>query len=221
MFECNKKEFLRKYVTVDETWIQHIIPESNQLSAEWTAAGENSPKRPKTQTSGGKFLASVFRDSQDILFIDFLEKMRSINSKYYKSLLVHLKEQITKNLPQMKKKYLFTKTLRRVTSQSQRWKNYVNCNLNCFHNQPILHIWPTATTGCLQTTKTMIQRKRIWLQRRSDIWKGSVLWCQRHIVLQKSHRIFREALESEYHSRRKTKLMCWWIKSNFALKLFY
>ena len=64
LFPRNKKEFLRKYVTIDETWIHHFTPESNQQSAELTAAGESRPKRPKTQTSAGKVLASVFRDAQ-------------------------------------------------------------------------------------------------------------------------------------------------------------
>ena len=39
VFQCNKKEILLKYVTMDETWIHHFIPESNQLSVEWTAVG--------------------------------------------------------------------------------------------------------------------------------------------------------------------------------------
>ena len=41
---------------------------------------------------------------QGILFIDYPEKGRTINSEYYIALLVHLKEEITKKLPQMKKK---------------------------------------------------------------------------------------------------------------------
>ena len=67
----------------DETWIPHFIPESNQVSAEWTAAGEIRPKWPKTQTSAGKFLASVFWDAQGILLIDYLAKWRTINSEYW------------------------------------------------------------------------------------------------------------------------------------------
>ena len=47
LFQCNKKEFLHKYVTMDETWIYHFTLQSNQLSAEWTAAGESCLKRPK------------------------------------------------------------------------------------------------------------------------------------------------------------------------------
>ena len=56
------------------------------------------------QTSAGKVLAFVFWDAQGILFINYLEKGRIINSEYYIALLVCLKEEITKNWPQMKKK---------------------------------------------------------------------------------------------------------------------
>ena len=79
---------------MDETWIHHFTPESNRLSAEWTAAGESRLKRPKTQTFAGKVLASVFWDAQGILFIDYLEKERTINSDYYITLLVRLKKEI-------------------------------------------------------------------------------------------------------------------------------
>ena len=44
MFQCNKKKFLCNYVTIDETWIYDLTPESNWQSAEWTAAGEICPK---------------------------------------------------------------------------------------------------------------------------------------------------------------------------------
>ena len=107
LFQQNKKEFVCKYVTIDETWIYHFILESNRQSAEWTVAGESHPKQPKMQTSAGKVLASIFWDVQGILFIDYLEKGRTINSKYYIALLMRLKEEITKKWLQMKKKVLF------------------------------------------------------------------------------------------------------------------
>ena len=118
LFQRNKKEILRKYVTMDETWIHHFTPESNWPSADWTAADESRPKRPKTQTSAGKVLASVFWDAQAILVIDYLEKGRTINSKYYIALLVRLKKEIAKKRLQMKKRVLFNKTMHRVTSRS-------------------------------------------------------------------------------------------------------
>ena len=89
---------------MEETWIHHFTLESNRQLAEWIAAGESHPKRPKMQTSVGKVLASVFSDAQGILLIDYLEKGRTINSKYYIALLVRFKEEIAKKQPQMKKK---------------------------------------------------------------------------------------------------------------------
>ena len=68
---------------MDETWIHHYTPESSRQSAEWITEGENRPKRPKTQMSAGKVLASVFQDAHGDLLIDCLEKERTINSEYY------------------------------------------------------------------------------------------------------------------------------------------
>ena len=118
LFQQNQKEFLHKYVTMDETWIHHFTLELNRQSAEWTAAGKSRPKRPKMQTS--KVLTSVFWDVQCILFINYLKKGSTINSQYFITLLAHLKEEITKKCPRMKKKKCsFTKTMHHVISRSQ------------------------------------------------------------------------------------------------------
>ncbi|KAL7731797.1 hypothetical protein ACLKA6_016730 [Drosophila palustris] len=47
MFNRNPSEFLRRYITMDETWIHHYITESNRLPAEWREAGESRSKRVK------------------------------------------------------------------------------------------------------------------------------------------------------------------------------
>lgn len=108
MLNHNKSEFLRRYVTMDETWIHHYTPESNRQSAEWTASDEPNPKRGKTQQSAGKVMASVFWDAHGIIFIDYLQKGQTINSDYYIALLERLKGEITEKRPHMaKKKVLF------------------------------------------------------------------------------------------------------------------
>jgi len=104
LFTRNKQDFLRRYVTMDETWIHHFTPESKRQSAEWRAARKSRPKRSKTQQSAGKVLASVFWDAQGMIYIDYLEKGKSINSAYYSELLVRLKDEIAKKRPHMKKK---------------------------------------------------------------------------------------------------------------------
>ena len=144
-FNATKRSFCVNMI-MDETWIHYFTLESNQLSAEWTAAGESWPK---TQTSTSKVLASLFRDAHSILFIDYFDKGRNINSKYYIALLVHHRKKSPKNGHKWRKKCSFTKTMHCVTSLLQRWQNYINCTLNCFPIHPILQIWPPATTGYL------------------------------------------------------------------------
>ena len=48
-FRRNKLNFLRRYMTMGETWIHHYTPESKGSSPECTAVGEKRPKRTKTQ----------------------------------------------------------------------------------------------------------------------------------------------------------------------------
>ena len=72
LFTCNKQDFLRRYGTMDETWIHHFTRESKRQSAEWCVAGESRPKPPKTQQSAGKVMASVFSDTHGIIYIEYL-----------------------------------------------------------------------------------------------------------------------------------------------------
>ena len=71
MFKRNPKEFLRRFVTVDETWIHHYTPEMKN-----------------SQNSGRH--GHRFWDSQGIIFTDYLEKGRTITGQYYADLLCRL-----------------------------------------------------------------------------------------------------------------------------------
>ena len=86
---------------MDETWIHHYPPETKRSSAEWAAAGESRPKRQKTQQWVGKVMASVFWDAHRILFIDYLEKGKTINSDYYVALLNRLSAEIKNKRPHL------------------------------------------------------------------------------------------------------------------------
>ena len=53
-------------------------------------------------------MASVFWDPHGIIFIDYLEKGKTINSDYYTAILDHLNAEIVEKRPHMaKKKVLF------------------------------------------------------------------------------------------------------------------
>ena len=105
LFRRYKPNFLRRYVTMDETWIHHYTSESKRSSGEWTAVGEKRPKRPKTQMLAGMVMASVFWDVvHGVLFVDYLEKGKTINSERYIGQLMRLKNEIDEKRLQMKKK---------------------------------------------------------------------------------------------------------------------
>ena len=103
LFKWGKRGFLRRYVTIDETWIHHYTPETKGSSAKWTATGESRLKRPKIQQWAGK----VFWHAHGILCINYLEEGETINSDYYTALLDGLSAEIKKKRPHIQKKVLF------------------------------------------------------------------------------------------------------------------
>ena len=106
-FDRNPKDFLRRFVMMDETWIRHYSPESREWPKQWVKPGESASKLPKTQQSSGKVMTSVFCDAYRVIFIDYLEKGRTITGSYYAALLDRLVDKIRKKQPHLKKKKSF------------------------------------------------------------------------------------------------------------------
>jgi len=91
-FRRDPNDFLSRLVTMDETWLYHYDPETNQQSLEWRHSGSpRPPQKIRMQKSAGKDLASIFWD-QDGILTDYLPKGKGINAEYYSSLLVQLKD---------------------------------------------------------------------------------------------------------------------------------
>jgi len=103
-FNKNKTEFVHRFITMDETWIHHYTPESKQQSKQWTEAGCSAPKKTMSVPSAGKVMASVFWDAEGILFVDYLEKGKTITREYYSNLLTRLDKKIREKRPGLQKK---------------------------------------------------------------------------------------------------------------------
>ena len=91
---------------------------------DWYAKFNLCPKRPKTQKWAGKVMAFVFWDAHGILFIDYLEKGKTINSDYYMALLDWLSAEIKKKRSHMQKKkvpILRAKTNHSTKKASKSW----------------------------------------------------------------------------------------------------
>ena len=72
IFQRNSKEFLRRYVTVDKTWIHYYMTETKNQSKMWTGPDEYASKKAKTVPSAGKVMDTIFWDSHGIILIDYL-----------------------------------------------------------------------------------------------------------------------------------------------------
>jgi hypothetical protein len=90
----NKTDFLHRFITMDEALVHHYTPESKEQSKQWTEAGFSAPKKTRSVSSSGKVMASVFQDAESILFIDYIEKGKTITGEYYSNLLTRLDEKI-------------------------------------------------------------------------------------------------------------------------------
>ncbi|XP_035234280.1 protein GVQW3-like, partial [Stegodyphus dumicola] len=53
-FKKNKSDFIRRFITLDETWVYHHDPESKQEAKEWCEPGSSAPKRVRVQKSAKK-----------------------------------------------------------------------------------------------------------------------------------------------------------------------
>ena len=74
-------------MTVDESWVHHYTPETQEASRQWCAPGEGPPKRVRTTASAGKMMATVFWDQRGIILVDYLESGKTITGEYYARLL--------------------------------------------------------------------------------------------------------------------------------------
>ena len=60
LFETEPQEFLDRFVMMNEIWVHHYIPGSNQQSKQWKRAGTSPPRKAKAVLLANKVMASVF-----------------------------------------------------------------------------------------------------------------------------------------------------------------
>jgi hypothetical protein len=83
------------------------------------------PKKTRSVPSAGKVIASVFWDAEGILFINYLERGKTITGEYYSNLLTRLDEKIYEKRRglQKKKKSSFNRTMHPPTKVFWQWEN--------------------------------------------------------------------------------------------------
>jgi len=77
---------------MDKTWLYHYDPETKQKSMEWRHGGSPRPQNSVCKNPLEIFSPRIFCDPDGALLIDYLQKDQTINTEYYSSLLVQLKD---------------------------------------------------------------------------------------------------------------------------------
>jgi histone-lysine N-methyltransferase SETMAR len=103
-FNKNKTDFVRRFITMDETWSHYYTPESKQQTKLWTEAGCSAPKKTRSVPSAGKVMASVFWDAEGILFVDYLEKGKTITGEYHSNVFTRPDGKLCEKTPGLQKK---------------------------------------------------------------------------------------------------------------------
>ena len=99
IFEADPDRFVERFLTQDECWVHHFEPETKRQSMQWKHSTSPAPKKANVVSSAGKVMASVFCDAKGILFIDYLQKGKTINGEYYAKLLRELRQAIKSKRP--------------------------------------------------------------------------------------------------------------------------
>jgi len=76
LYNADPARFLRRYVTMDETWAHYFDPETKQQSKHWKHVTSPTPVKFRKIASAGKIMASVFWDSEGVLMIGYWREGR-------------------------------------------------------------------------------------------------------------------------------------------------
>ena len=96
------------FITMRETWIRHNTAETKQQSKQWVSLSKSASKKVKVGLSSSKVMATVFWNARGIIYVDYLQKGRTINGKYYANLLDQFNVELKKKRLHLgKKKVLF------------------------------------------------------------------------------------------------------------------
>ena len=185
-FNRNPKEFLCRFVTMDETWIHHYTPKWHEGSKQCVKLGESAPKRPKTQQSFGKVMANDFWDAQWSILHRLSWESKNNSGAYYCALLDWLVDDIKKKQPHLKKKWksFFLMTMYHLTYRTFHRQKSMNWFSNRFRINRFLETFPPATIIFSQTSRDgcvvgVLSRTKKLNGKQKDILEGltnRIIW---------------------------------------------
>ena len=76
---------------MDESWVSHFLPETKQMSKQWSAKGAKPPRKAKRVESKKKLMYVLFFDSKGPIYQHFVPKVRPSDSDANSSVINSLK----------------------------------------------------------------------------------------------------------------------------------
>ena len=165
-----------RLLTMDKTWLYHYDPETKQQSMEWRHSGSHQHRKFRVQKSAGKILASTFWDQDGILLIDYLPHCQTIDTDYYLSLLVQLKDILKeKRCGKIAKGVLFLhdKALAHRTLATQRKLAYLGFHF--LDNQPFSPDLAPSDYHLFSGLKKTIKSSPFFVQRGGHCCPGDLV----------------------------------------------
>ena len=87
LLDQDEEDFLRRLVTMDESWVYHYDPETRTTSMEWKHVDFPPPKKAKVQKSAGNVMLTVFWDCHGVILTDYHPKRQTFTGTYYSNLM--------------------------------------------------------------------------------------------------------------------------------------
>jgi len=94
-----ERNFLKKVITGDETWILECDPGTKRQNKEWHTSASPRPKKAKRKKSKIKSMLICFFDSEGIVHTDFVPQGHTVNQFYYREILERLRKRVIRVRP--------------------------------------------------------------------------------------------------------------------------
>jgi hypothetical protein len=92
------EDMLNRIVMEDESWVCYYQPKSNHASVRQKHLSSPSTKKFEFTPSIGKFMLTVFWDSQGVLLAHFQKHGENVNFSSYSKVLLNHRDAICRNL---------------------------------------------------------------------------------------------------------------------------
>jgi histone-lysine N-methyltransferase SETMAR len=152
------EEFLDRFVTGDETWVQFITAETKEQSKQWMHThSPNNPKKFKRTLSNKKMMSTIFWDIKGILLTEFMAPEATVTLEVYCETLNKLWSSI-----QNKRRGMFTKGV--VLLHDNAWPHNAACTnalIKLFNWESFDH--PPYSPDLAPSDYHLFTKMKVWL----------------------------------------------------------